>query len=433
MEVLAGNYETARRLFRRAQVVVPEKGRAVALLECARLEEFVGDTELARAILTKSRSVSGNDWKVWLESVLLEIRNDDHSRAIELAEQGIALHSGTGRLWSSLVQLRRFDEGEAAQFDSLRLALNAVPKSGEVWCEGARIHLNPFARTFDHQVARRHLTFATKFTPQYGDGFLEMVRLEMIEQWLSPVATRIWESSHDRLVLNPDGNGQKGLEKFVFEVSRDLFAIHQEGSASPRDPNVSFTCLDEDTASFIRERLNDPLGSKMIDISQLRQRCANADPNYGSLWFQCRIGPNDTARKVLSRAVSLLFSNLKGHAHLYLAAFMRRFAILTMLTNKNKEIEKNSNEEENKKSAESAAQSEDRVKQTLLAAPSLQEIIESGNKKYSNEKGMDLLESTMTGSDFISGLIALSGQPPLESLSSRERRKVLYGSDSLFS
>jgi la-related protein 1 len=431
MEVLAGNFDTARRLFNRAQVVVPEKGRAVALLECARLEEFVGDTELARAILAKSRSISGNDWKVWLESVLLEMRNNNYSRAIELAKLGLKLHSGTGRLWASLVQLRHFDQGEEAQFESLRLALNAVPKSGEVWCEGARIQLNPFARTFDPQVARRHLLFATKFTPQYGDGFLELLRLEMIEQWLVPVATRMWESSRDHLVLNPDDNGQGELKKFVFDVSRDLYSIRQDDGSDSNESEVSYCCLDEETVSLISERLKDTLESNIIDISKLQLRCANADPNYGSMWFRCRTGPNDTARKVLSRAVERVFTDLKDHAHLYLAAFMRRFAILTMLSKKE---ENNSNVEVSKKCAESAAQIEDRAKEALLAVPSLEEIIECGNKKYSNEEGMDLLKSTMTGSDFISGLVALSGQnPPLGEMSKRERRKAMYGTDALFS
>jgi hypothetical protein len=472
MEVLSGNYDTARRLFKRAQVVVPEKGRAVALLECARLEEFVGDTEVARAILAKSRSVSGNDWKVWLESVHLENRNGNYSRAIELAELGLKLHNGTGRLWASLVQLSHFDKGEAAQFESLKLALNAVPKSGEVWCEGARIHLNPFARTFDHQCARRHLIFATKFTPQYGDGFLEMIRQEMIEQWLAPVATRIWESSQDRLVVNPDGNGHKELVEFVCNVSRDLFSIRD----SSKDSGDECTNLDKETVELVRECLN--ASSSSMDTSHLQLQCANADPNYGPLWFLCRTGPNDTARKVLSRAVELIFNDLKDHSHLYLAAFIRRFAILTafaeeektqstdseenkkiaessaqledraieallaapsleeifIVGGKNKEQTQSTDSEENKNIAESAAQLKDRAIEAFRAAPSLEEIFIVGGKNNTNEESMDLLKSTMMiPSDFISGLVALNEQHPVERMSSRERRKALYRTDALFS
>jgi hypothetical protein len=41
-----------------------------------------------------------------------------------------------------------------------RQALQEVPKSGEVWCEGARINMNPLGRRFDLNTARRFLDFA---------------------------------------------------------------------------------------------------------------------------------------------------------------------------------------------------------------------------------------------------------------------------------
>lgn len=55
-------------------------------------------------------------------------------------------------------------------------ALKEVPKSGEVWCEGARIHLNPLSKAFDLGTAGKYLGFAVQFTPQYGDSFMECLR-----------------------------------------------------------------------------------------------------------------------------------------------------------------------------------------------------------------------------------------------------------------
>ena len=55
-------------------------------------------------------------------------------------------------------------------------ALKEVPKSGEVWCEGARIHLNPLSKAFDLETAGKYLGFAVQFTPQYGDSFMECLR-----------------------------------------------------------------------------------------------------------------------------------------------------------------------------------------------------------------------------------------------------------------
>jgi len=427
MEVLQGNYDAARTLFRRAQVVVPEKGRAVALLECARLEEYVGDVDLARAVLTKSRNVCGNDWKVWLESVLLEIRNGDQMRALELADLGLKQHSGTGRLWASLVQLRHYDEGERAQFDTLKLALNAVPKSGEVWCEGARIHLNPFSRTFDPNAARRHLLFATNFTPQYGDCFLEMLKQEIIEQWLAPVATRIMESSMDQVAQSPEGNGFQELGMSVRNICRDIFAICGTNAGDSNGDQLKY--IDYETAAFVRDRLN--ASSDVVDTSQILLLCSNADPNYGSLWFQCRGGPNDTARRILARAVDLIFDDVKAHSHLYLAALARQMAVLATFKNQEKDQPPKSG---NKKCAERAAQLEERAMDALLAAPSLEEMFRIGDKNEKQEETMDLLKSTMmTPSDFVTGLIALNKKRPMELLSSQERRKVLYGTDPLFS
>lgn len=40
-----------------------------------------------------------------------------------------------GRLWAALIQLCH-DDGELYQMKVLKCALQAVPKSGEVWCEG---------------------------------------------------------------------------------------------------------------------------------------------------------------------------------------------------------------------------------------------------------------------------------------------------------
>jgi tetratricopeptide (TPR) repeat protein len=432
MEVAAGKSDVARSLFLRAHQAVPDKGRAVALLECARLEEFVGDTTLASAILCKSRTVSGSDWKVWLESVLLEIHEGNYSRAIELAQLALQTHSGTGRLWASLVQLRHFDGGEAAQFIALTKALNAVPKSGEVWCEGARIHLNPFSHTFDVDRARRHLFFATKFTPQYGDGFLETLRLELLDQFLVPLATKIWESTRKRFPVNVDSN-RDDLVKYVFKISRAIFALTRMDQANEsrneRLPEAAAGIIDKDLAAEIRKLFDPKTRDRILDIDKLQLRCANADPNYGLLWFHCRVGPTDTARKVLARSLEIMFSEMRRHANMYLAALIRRSAVVAVYL-RNREL---GHKMIGDAKVDNSAQLEEGIDKALLSAPSLKAIIEAGNRKYNNVPGMDLLESTMTGSDFVAGLVELSRYRPMESMSLSERRKALFGTDALFS
>ena len=135
-EVSCGNTRGARELFLRAHDSVSEKGRSTVILECARLEEYCGDLSLSRSLLCMARNQFGkSDWKVWLSSVNLECRCGLQDRAIKFAQEALNLHRGTGRLWAALIQLRH-DEGELFQMKVLKCALQAVPKSGEVWCEG---------------------------------------------------------------------------------------------------------------------------------------------------------------------------------------------------------------------------------------------------------------------------------------------------------
>jgi len=424
MEVAAGNSDIARRLFLRAHRVVPDKGRAVALLECARLEEFVGDVELASAILCRSRNVGGNDWKVWLESVMLAIRNGNYTKAIALSQKALQQHSGTGRLWASLIQLRHLADVEEAQFESLALALNAVPKSGEVWCEGARIHLNPFSRTFDLQRASRHLFFATKFTPQYGDGFLETLRLLILDQLLVPISTLIWEESKDQIQNNEDGTWEEGLSKYIFNILLDLNDIREsvtrEEPSTTESTPIKSHVIGRSSTEAVTERLLSGKSLEFLDISRLELRCANADPNYGPLWFHCRSGPTETARNVLSRAVNLIVDEVKTHAYLYIMASIRRLAVISRIQESNVPNVK-----------EGTSSWEKIIDKELLSTPPLKVMIEQGCEKM--ELGTELSESSISASDFIAGIAELSQHHPIQKLCLSERRKVLFGADSLFS
>jgi la-related protein 1 len=218
--------------------------------------------------------------KVFLESVLLEMRAGRRQAAMATAEAALEIHCGTGRLWAVLVQLKHTEpledqsseeeggEGAAAgaceqqassdakhfhvrirnNRDPMAIfckALKEVPKSGEVWCEGARIHLNPLSTHFDLEAATRYLDFAIQFTPQYGDSFVEKLRVDMISD---------------------------GLQAAVD-------AIEQDAGEAGADKVDEFVC----NTKLVRRML------EQVDTSVLEQRCVNADPNYGSMWFHCKV------------------------------------------------------------------------------------------------------------------------------------------------
>jgi len=58
-------------------------------------------------LLKTARKSSRTEWKVFLESVLLELRSECMDRALKEARRALEVHRGTGRLWAVLVQLEQ--------------------------------------------------------------------------------------------------------------------------------------------------------------------------------------------------------------------------------------------------------------------------------------------------------------------------------------
>ena len=107
-------------------------------------------------LLKTGQERSRKEWKIYLESVLWKFDIIKRAAAILEAENALKAHPGTGRLWAILIQLKESVENPAAQFSALERALSKVPKSGEVWCEAARLALNP---TMPFLIWKRHSFF----------------------------------------------------------------------------------------------------------------------------------------------------------------------------------------------------------------------------------------------------------------------------------
>jgi hypothetical protein len=67
----------------------------------------------------------------------------------------------------------------------------------------------------------------------------------------------------------------------------------------------------------------------------------------------------------------------------------------------------------------------------LRSTPSIDMILKPG--EIDEKSCTVLLESSVTGSSFGTGIVALNIYKPLKELSLIERRKILFGSDALFS
>lgn len=126
------------------------------------------------------------EWKIWFEAVMLEVRNGNFKDAENMVVESLKVHNATGRLWATLIQLQHARSQSEVDFDTTYKtfikSLHEIPKSGEVWCEGARLHMSKHTnnRYYDLEKAKKYLEFAIQFTPQYGDSFLELLRLYLM-------------------------------------------------------------------------------------------------------------------------------------------------------------------------------------------------------------------------------------------------------------
>ena len=142
-----------------------------------------------------TKRIAKTEWKTHFEAVLLEIRSGCFDTAEDLVHQSLNVHFATGRLWATLIQLQHARARSEADYDSafrtFNQALREIPKSGEVWCEGARISMADHTNNlhFRFEQAEKYLDFAIQFTPQYGDSFLEMLKLYLLTGQEEKIAT----------------------------------------------------------------------------------------------------------------------------------------------------------------------------------------------------------------------------------------------------
>lgn len=156
------------------------------MLEYAKHFEMRGQPHRSRQIMQHTKRIAKTEWKTHFEAVLIEIRNGCFQTAEELVNQSLMIHFATGRLWATLIQLQHARAYSKQDFDEVfatfNRALQEIPKSGEVWCEGARLSMadSKANGNFDYDKAEKYLNFAIQFTPQYGDSFLEMLKLYLL-------------------------------------------------------------------------------------------------------------------------------------------------------------------------------------------------------------------------------------------------------------
>ena len=177
----------------------------------------------------------------------------------------------------------------------------------------------------------------------------------------------------------------------------------------------------------------------VLDTSDLELRCSSADPNYGHLWFQCRESPIDTAREVIARAKSMMTADFVNYSHIYVAAMVRQAGILLTIyyqTNKIIMLPGDCTQPQAPVATSSSTGcngiSIDAIVATRLrSAPLLREMLAGNRTGEQPSEGFELVTKATTTSTFVTGY-TLSNKT-WNKLSLAEKRRILFGTDSLLS
>jgi len=191
-----------------------------------------------------------------------------------------------------------------------------VPKSGEVWCEGARILMNPMVQHFHLGRAFKCLEFAVHLTPQYGDPFLELLRLRFLLEMRvrmrkHPLAVGLLglppelqvqqkqdSNNSDEAASPPPKVDQAQLLPVAALIARQ---VSDTMAAELKRADFDFTVGAEMSIVYAEDGDSVGTGLPPFHLSRLEVLCAYADPNYGFLWLWCRQSALSTPNEVLAQ------------------------------------------------------------------------------------------------------------------------------------
>ena len=221
-----------------------------------------------------------DEWKFGIELSNFLVITNRQLEAFLFCKNLLKGQIGAGRLWTLFIHIvheyridfavirRMFGPEKALRY--FRIALHYVAKSGELWCEGARIFLDPTSPHFSLQNARIALNYAVIFTPRYGDTFIEV----SVRSSVDPQGIRLLMLSSDVFLTFHD-------------CSSNMLALLLQ----------TIPCL-----------------------MPYLHRCALYIPNYGPLWYRCcsdRLAPS---MEVLVSASFLCAQAIARDANIYFSA-----------------------------------------------------------------------------------------------------------------
>jgi la-related protein 1 len=404
VEECFGNLDVSREILRRAQLEVP--GECKICLEQAMLEARANNYVEAMNAAVKAvefHSGAGRLWalliqlvpKAWrsdkkrAKKIAFQIMEKSNSSCVE--DSGCGVNKTMSSSFSSLAVtdterslevidsastfeklkvLRPSKEPEVRDVSSmqalrkmlLKCALREVPKSGEVWCEAARCCLNPMEKLsdFDLSLAHRYLSYSLVFTSQYGDCFIEKIRLELLSQVLLGDILSIcginMQGFFERFfvidVADSNADLLASAKKRRFDSKLDLLAAMNRGVSavlgSSDDSTVRSRSPNSDTSHssdgidggmslerrLLRRKALEQLCSmnydfgmmidhyKSVVLTKLYRLCDQVDPNYGSTWFFCKMFATESLSDIFAHSVDHIIHELFSVQSIYARAIV---------------------------------------------------------------------------------------------------------------
>jgi la-related protein 1 len=180
IELVYGDSSLSPLLLHFARAVTPLRSRSAVMILTAKVFELGGNFDDALKLYESAvREFGSSEWRTWFDLAQFHLHRSDSASAQAVLAAAMQYHSGSGRLWALRIQVQVWS-GIESQISVFREAIKSVPKSGEVWCEAARLCMNPLSEYFNLDAAKQYLDLAHKFTPQHGDTLVELVRLELL-------------------------------------------------------------------------------------------------------------------------------------------------------------------------------------------------------------------------------------------------------------
>jgi len=484
LEMRAGNILKALHVAHAAVQLHPGTGRLWAIyIQLSHRFEFtalLNEAVAQRDIDSLATEVSPADT---VSRVLFQPDNDISLDATETSSSSHQISSNSSATTTTLRKsVDNHNPNSILQKDKIiRRAITEVPKSGEVWCEKCRCHLNPLStHQFDLRQAQRSLCFAIQFTPQYGDTFIECIRLEMISQVLLPrvleilgiplsrfLKENLQEDSESDIANLLEGNNNRFKNERVnasFDGTRDSCDLTNPVATVHDDCKTPFERQIRRQKIIAMERMQYDFGDlvanfKSVSIAKLNRRCVNADPNYGSAWFHCRIQPYDIPSYIIKNAINILVHEMVDTQKIYSRALLHSVMrwISAKQSNHSSSVTATTNSSAVSSKDSTNASNDDDLLMDYSISMSQVGYIPAG--VLSNPSSSSGTSSTLTSApdevsllgtaiipmvdvdegnifvitDFVTGVIEMNRAIFSSHLSEDMRRKSLFGSDQIIS